>query len=164
MTTRVTAWSRTSGSGCPRWCSLPVPTAGWTLGPKALLRIAGTPLVQILADAFAVAADPVVVVLGAEAARVTEPERRRHPRRPVRFGQYDTIDQPVVGAELVRRLVAAHRPGGTPSRLRYAGPGHPMIFATRHALAAAAQARADHGARDYLRAHPGIIDRVDCST
>lgn len=38
-----------------------------------------------------------------------------------------------------------------------------MIFATRHALAAAAQARADHGARDYLRAHPGIIDRVDCS-
>ncbi len=83
------------------------------------------------------------------------------------------VDQPGVTAELVARLIARHLPGrvtaaGYNSRLRAGGPprlhrGHPLIFDAGLAARAAAGASGDAGARDFLRAHPDLVDLVDCS-
>ena len=82
------------------------------------------------------------------------------------------VDQPGVTAALVSRLIAAHRPGrvtaaGYPSgALSPDSPGlhrgHPIIFDPTLASRAAAASKGDAGARDFLRAHPGLIDLVDC--
>lgn len=83
------------------------------------------------------------------------------------------VDQPGVTAGLVARLLAAHQPGRitaagyaqapgsgpTPSLVR----GHPIIFSPSLAAAAAALSEGDAGARAFLRAHPELIDIVDCS-
>ncbi|RAN78583.1 molybdenum cofactor cytidylyltransferase [Bacillus sp. SRB_336] len=81
------------------------------------------------------------------------------------------VDQPGVSPPLVARLIAAHRPG----RITAAGygsgkegdagtlhRGHPIIFDPALAARAATTSHGDAGARDFLRAHPGLIDLVDC--
>lgn len=83
------------------------------------------------------------------------------------------VDQPGVTAELVARLLAAHRPGritaaGYAPPLRGSsspGPkrGHPIIFSASLAAAAAASSTGDAGARLFLAAHPELIDVVNCS-
>lgn len=78
------------------------------------------------------------------------------------------VDQPGLGAELVRRILAEHRPG----RIAAAGygpdngplrRGHPVLFAPEHIPPAAAAATGDAGARTYLAAHRELVDLVDCS-
>ncbi len=157
-------------------------------GPKALLTIDGRTLVERQLAIVRGVADPVVV-LGAEADRVitrtdlsdatvvVNPDWASGMASSLRAGvaaateggpeaiMIVLVDQPGLGPAVVDRLVTAHRPG----RITVAGygapgvPGHPMIFATEHAVAAARQAEGDHGARAYLRSHPGLVDRVDCA-
>lgn len=78
------------------------------------------------------------------------------------------VDQPGLNAELVQRLVLAHRSG----RITAAGysrdgaelhRGHPVLFAPEHSEPAALSAIGDAGARTYLAAHEDQIDLLDCS-
>lgn len=78
------------------------------------------------------------------------------------------VDQPGLSAELVRRILAGHRPG----RITAAGyrridaplrRGHPVLFAPEHLKPAAASAAGDTGARPYLAAHRDRLDVIDCS-
>lgn len=84
------------------------------------------------------------------------------------------VDQPGVVPDDVARLLAAHRPGRiAASRWTAAvGPGapagadrprwaHPLVLDAALAAPAAASARGDHGARDFLRTHADLIDVVD---
>lgn len=85
------------------------------------------------------------------------------------------VDQPGLTAGLASRLLSAHRPGRITAagfRSPGAGPGigtpglhrgHPILFDAALAGAAAARAGGDAGARAFLRAHPELIDVVDCS-
>jgi len=84
-------------------------------------------------------------------------------------------DQPGVVPDDVARLLAAHRPGrvaasrwaaavdhgpaaGPDPRPRWA---HPLVLDAALAGPAAASARGDHGARDFLRTHADLLDVVD---
>ena len=84
------------------------------------------------------------------------------------------VDQPGVGPADVARLLAAHRPGRVPpppapaggAGPPPAGPAPPRWAPPRgrdaaRAAPAAASARGDHGARDFLRAHADLVDVVD---
>ncbi len=84
------------------------------------------------------------------------------------------VDQPGVGPDDVARLLATHRPGRvTASRWLAAGAAedaagasrprwaHPLVLDAALAGPAAASARGDHGARDFLRAHADLVDVVD---
>lgn len=159
-------------------------------GPKALLRSAGVPLVSRLAGELrASGCAGVVVVLGAEAARV----RREAPLPGCEVVVNDAwaagmagsfragiaavpdghavlvalVDQPGVDRRTAARLLAAYAPGRVAAaayrqggRLRRA---HPVLFSAGPARAAAALATGDAGARAWLGAHPELVDLVDCS-
>lgn len=88
------------------------------------------------------------------------------------------VDQPGVGPDDVARLLAAHRPGRvTASRWLAGGAAedaaedtartgrprwaHPLVLDATLAGPAAASARGDHGARDFLRAHADLVDVVE---
>src|SRR5690606_27570310 len=67
------------------------------------------------------------------------------------------VDQPLVTAAAVRRLIAAYRDGADIAVATYGGaPRNPVLLGARHFAAAAESAVGDRGARDYLRAHPGL--------
>ena len=163
------------------------------MGPKALLRKANgeTLLESALAALLTGGCHRVVVVLGADAARVAaqlEADERitvvvndawssgmgssfalgmaaAGPQTPVLVA---LVDQPGLHAELVQRLVLAHRRG----RITAAGyaregaalrRGHPVLFAPEHSEPAASTANGDAGARAYLASHEELIDLLDCS-
>ncbi|MEZ2391612.1 nicotine blue oxidoreductase [bacterium RCC_150] len=81
------------------------------------------------------------------------------------------VDQPGLTPAVVARLLAAHRSGrvtaaGYPedpftgrTRLRR---GHPLIIDAGLRAEVAASAVGDAGARGFLKAHPGLVDVVDC--
>lgn len=78
-------------------------------------------------------------------------------------------DHPGLTGAAVARLISRHRPGRI-TAAGYSNPesgslgrGHPVLFDTALALAAADGASGDAGARAYLAAHPEHIDVVDCS-
>jgi molybdenum cofactor cytidylyltransferase/nicotine blue oxidoreductase len=61
------------------------------------------------------------------------------------------VDLPDVGAEVVRRVVAAGSGPSTLARATYDGsPGHPVVMGRDHWSPAVASARGDAGARGYL--------------
>jgi CTP:molybdopterin cytidylyltransferase MocA len=156
-------------------------------GPKALLRLHGTPLAE---RAVRIARDggcaPVVVVLGAEADRV-QAVTDLAPARVVVNPAWETglasslraglaalamtealaavvllVDTPGIGAEAVRRVAAG---GGIRALVcaTYAGRrGHPMLFGRAHWADIAANAVGDIGARDYLRAAGAAVVEVPC--
>lgn len=84
------------------------------------------------------------------------------------------VDQPGLTPGVVARLLAAHLPGrvaaagyaeatphgNTPEKLRR---GHPLIIDATLRAEAANSAVGDAGARRFLKAHPGLVDVVDCS-
>lgn len=73
------------------------------------------------------------------------------------------VDLPDVGADVVRRLLAAAAPIGpmTLARATYGGvPGHPVLLGHRHWPGVIASASGDRGARDYLRTHE--VTGVEC--
>jgi molybdenum cofactor cytidylyltransferase len=148
--------------------------------PKQLADLEGRPLLQHAVDAVLAvpAVDPVVVVLGAEAARVREAVAFGADRaaRPVvcpdwaegmaaslrcgveAVGDVDWVivtlgDQPRVTAQVIAAVVdaAASAPRGVDAvRATYDGvPGHPVAL-SREMLPGVAKLRGDVGARELL--------------
>ncbi|MFJ3958290.1 nicotine blue oxidoreductase [Arthrobacter sp. NPDC090010] len=160
------------------------------LGPKALLRRAGTPLVEHLATVLHDGGCAgVVVVLGAEAARVRaessldgctvveNPDWEHGMGGSLRTGLAAVprghhalvalVDQPGLTSATVAALLTAHRPGGVtaaayPDSAGTLHRGHPVLFDTTLLDRVAASANGDAGARGFLRANPRLISLVDC--
>jgi CTP:molybdopterin cytidylyltransferase MocA len=149
--------------------------------PKALVRLGGKTLaergVALLRDGGAA---PVVVVTGAAAVTlpgvitVANPDWRAGMGSSLAAGLRSTpdgcraavvalADQPLVGAEAVRRLIAAYRSGASVAVAAYDGaPRNPVLLARRHWAAAIDAARGDVGARAFLRARPDLVTLVEC--
>jgi nicotine blue oxidoreductase len=72
-------------------------------------------------------------------------------------------DQPLVGAESVRRLIAAYASGARVAVACYEGRArNPVLISREHWPAVVALAIGDVGARPFLRAHPNLVTRVEC--
>ena len=73
------------------------------------------------------------------------------------------VDQPLVGPESVRRLIAAFAAGARVAVATYAGaPRNPVLLAREHWAEVTALAVGDAGARPFLRAHPDLVTLVEC--
>jgi CTP:molybdopterin cytidylyltransferase MocA len=73
-------------------------------------------------------------------------------------------DQPLVGAESVRRLIAAHENGATVAVAAYDGKArNPVLIARVHWPAVIELAAGDAGARPFLRARPDLVTLVECA-
>ena len=160
------------------------------LGPKALLRHRGRPLVE---HAVAVLREGgcrrIVVVLGAGAEQVAAGAVLdgctvlRNPDWATGMGSslrtalaalpaeapgataalVALVDTPGVGPAAVARLLAAHAAGAELAAAAYAGVrGHPVLIGARHWAEAAAGAVGDAGARALLRAHADTLELVEC--
>ncbi|KNH18067.1 molybdenum cofactor cytidylyltransferase [Arthrobacter sp. ZBG10] len=163
------------------------------LGPKALLPYRGRPLVEAAAAALAGGGcSDVVVVLGAGADKVAAAADLaacrvvvnaawetgmggsyllgEHTAGPAGHLLIALVDQPGLLPDTVRRLLEQHRPGritaaayrepAAPGGLRR---GHPLLIDASLRTAVAATITGDAGARGFLRAHPELVDEVDCS-
>ena len=180
MTTRVAGILLAAGSGS-------------RLGqPKALVKFEGQTLAErgvvLLKDG---GADPVLVVSGAVPVSVTAARTVHNPDwrtgmgsslaaglRALRGdGEWDAsddpaaplavvialADQPLVGAESVRRLIAAYRDGASVAVAAYDGkPRNPVLIAREHWPAVLELATGDTGARPFLRANPDLVTVVEC--
>jgi CTP:molybdopterin cytidylyltransferase MocA len=148
---------------------------------KALVEIGGTTLadrgVALLRDG---GASPVVVVTGA--ASVTPPGAVVVHNPDWRSGMGSSLaaglrampadaaaavialaDQPLVGPDAVRRLIAAHLAGAQVAVAGYGGrPRNPVLIARAHWPEVIAASAGDVGARVFLRAHPDLVTLVEC--
>jgi CTP:molybdopterin cytidylyltransferase MocA len=149
--------------------------------PKALVEIGGQPLarrgVALLRDGGAA---PVVVVSGAVAVDlpgvlgVHNPDWRSGMGSSLAAGLgavpdgcdaavVALVDQPLIGPEAVRRLIAAHEAGARVAVAAYHGvTRNPVLIAREHWAAVIALAVGDTGARPFLRAHPELVTVVEC--
>jgi CTP:molybdopterin cytidylyltransferase MocA len=149
--------------------------------PKALVELGGESLarrgVRLLHDGGAV---PVVVVTGAVAVdlpgvlAVHNPDWRSGMGSSLTAGLATVpegcgaavvalVDQPLVGPEAVRRLIAAYAAGARVAVAAYGGaPRNPVLLAREHWPEVAALAAGDAGARAFLRAHPELVTLVEC--
>jgi nicotine blue oxidoreductase len=150
--------------------------------PKALVQLGGQTLaergVALLRDG---GADPVLVVTGAAPVEIDGARVVRNP--DWRSGMGSSLaaglraldvtdsravvialaDQPLVGPEAVRRLIAAFRAGASVAVAAYAGkPRNPVLVAREHWAAVTELAAGDTGARPFLRAHPELVTLVEC--
>ncbi len=72
-------------------------------------------------------------------------------------------DQPLVGGEAVRRLIAAHAAGATVAVSCYEGKQrNPVLIGRAHWPAVMELATGDAGARPFLREHPDLVMPVEC--
>ena len=72
-------------------------------------------------------------------------------------------DQPLVGAEAVRRLIAAYQAGVSVAVAAYDGrPRHPVLLAREHWPEVIAMATGDQGARAFLHARPDLVTLIEC--
>ncbi len=157
-------------------------------GPKALLPVDGVRLIDhALAVARDAGCDPLVVVLGCEAARVRaeagldgvrvveNPNWRGGAGSSVRAGLQALadvdgavaavllrVDTPGVSADAVRRLAE----GADAAALRaatYGGRrGYPVLVGREHWAGMSVLASSDVGARAYLAAHSDLLVPVGC--
>jgi CTP:molybdopterin cytidylyltransferase MocA len=73
-------------------------------------------------------------------------------------------DQPLVGPEAVRRLIAAHAAGASVAVACYGGqPRNPVLISREHWADVAQLAAGDLGARPFLRAHPELVTQIECA-
>jgi CTP:molybdopterin cytidylyltransferase MocA len=73
-------------------------------------------------------------------------------------------DQPLVGPEAVRRLIAAHAAGASLAVACYDGqPRNPVLISREHWAEVARAAAGDTGARPFLRAHPDLVTSIECA-
>ena len=150
--------------------------------PKALVELGGRRLVdrgvQLLRDGGAA---PVLVITGAVPVTVPGALTVHNPDWPTGMGSslaaglralpgdcaaavIALVDQPLIGAEAVRRLIAAYRAGAEVVVATYDGePRNPVLLARRHWAGVLDVAVGDAGARPYLRAHPDLVTRVECA-
>ena len=160
--------------------------AGSRLGrPKALVEIGGQTLAARGASLLRRGgADPIVVVTGAApvdlpgVTLVHNPHWRTGmgsslvagltavrdlPRDGGRAVVIALADQPLVGAESVRRLIAAHAAGATVVVAAYDGRRrNPVLIDRTHWAEVLATTTGDAGARPFLRAHPDLVTAVEC--
>jgi CTP:molybdopterin cytidylyltransferase MocA len=149
--------------------------------PKALVELGGESLarrgVRLLHDGGAA---PIVVVTGAVAVDlpgvlvVHNPDWRTGMGSSLIAGLATVpegsgaavvalVDQPLVGPEAVRRLIAAYAVGARVAVAAYDGaPRNPVLLAREHWPEVAALAVGDAGARAFLRAHPELVTLVEC--
>jgi len=72
-------------------------------------------------------------------------------------------DQPLVGPQAVRRLLAAHAAGAAVAVACYDGrPRNPVLISREHWPEVIALASGDVGARPFLRAHRALVTEVEC--
>jgi len=159
--------------------------SGSRLGrPKALVTVGGRSLVSrgvaLLQDG---GADPVIVVTGAaELAELPGPGvvSVHNPDWATGMGSslaaglgavpaghsaavVALADQPLVGSESVRRLIAAFGAGARVVVACYEGrPRNPVLIGREHWPEVVAMATGDVGARPFLRAHPDLVAHVEC--
>jgi CTP:molybdopterin cytidylyltransferase MocA len=156
--------------------------AGSRLGqPKALVDIGGQPLaargVGLLRDGGAA---PVIVVTGATEVSLPGVVTVHNPDWATGMGSslaaglatapdecqaavIALVDQPLVGAAAVRRLIAAFEAGATVAVAAYGGrPRNPVLLAREHWAEVIALAEGDAGARAFLRARPDLVTLVEC--
>jgi CTP:molybdopterin cytidylyltransferase MocA len=155
--------------------------------PKALIMLGGQSLarrgIALLRDG---GADPVIVVTGA--ARLTSDDAGLAGAVTVynpdwRIGMGSSLaaglaavpaestaavlalaDQPLVGAQSVRRLIASHAAGASVAVACYDGKlRNPVLIGREHWPDVIRLADGDVGARPFLRAHSELVRRVDCS-
>jgi CTP:molybdopterin cytidylyltransferase MocA len=173
-----------SGSGGPAAVAgiLLAAGGGSRLGrPKALVELGGESLarrgVRLLRDGGAA---PIVVVTGAVAVdlpgvlAVHNPDWRSGMGSSLTAGLATVpqgcgaavialVDQPLVGPEAVRRLIAAYLAGARVVVAAYNGaPRNPVLLAREHWPEVAALAAGDAGARAFLRANPELVTLVEC--
>ena len=154
--------------------------------PKPLLELRGKPLVTWALDAASEAElHPVVLVVGYRARAVTRaaPQgalvaRTRRWRGGASYSlnaaleilgpwtQVDAAciglaDQPLVGADAYRRLVAAHRDGVDLAVATYRGTRANPVLLGRDLWSEARRLRGDVGARALMERHP--VTEVDCT-
>lgn len=149
--------------------------------PKALVEVGGRRLadraVAVLRDAGLA---PVVVVSGAAPIDLPGVLVAHNPGWVTGMGSslrtgldalppdadavvVSLVDQPGVGPEAVRRLVAAYEAGAEIAVATYDGePRNPVLLARAHWPAVAESATGDRGARAFLRAHPDLVTQVEC--
>lgn len=73
------------------------------------------------------------------------------------------VDQPLLGAQAVRRLVGAWRDGGMLVVATYGGAdGHPVLLDQRCWALLRESGRNEVGARTLVRTHPELVTRVAC--
>jgi CTP:molybdopterin cytidylyltransferase MocA len=159
---------------------------GTRLGqPKATVELGGLTLaergVRLLRDG---GADPVLVVTGAVpvsiagALSVPNPDWESGMGSSLAAGlrtlASDTAsevsavvialaDQPLIGTEAVRRLIAAHHGGAGIAVAAYNGkPRNPVLIGRAHWAAVLETAAGDTGARPFLRAHSDLVTLVGC--
>ena len=155
-------------------------------GPKALLEYDGQLLVERGADLLrSGGCDPVYVVLGAAADEVVA-KADLSTAQVVRNDDWQTgmgsslragltampddvtavvvalADQPLVGAEAVRRLIRAHESGAGLAVATYEGqPRNPTLLGRDHWQGVLAVAKGDVGARAYLRGRTDV-EQIAC--
>jgi molybdenum cofactor cytidylyltransferase len=159
--------------------------------PKQLAELAGRPLLEHTLAALASPRedrrplDRVLLALGSGADQVLR-QVDLHGAIPVTVGSWaqgmghvlatvvarhargcDALvvllgDQPLVGAEVVARLVAAWQAGAGPvvGAAYHGRPGNPKLF-DRSVLGELTRLRGDSGARELLAAHPGWVRTVE---
>ncbi len=149
--------------------------------PKALVELGGRTLaergVALLRDG---GADPVVVVTGAAPVSLPGVITAHNPAWRTGMGSslregletlpadsdavvVALVDQPLIGAEAVRRLIAAFLAGAQVVVACYDGrPRNPVLIGRAHWAQAAAAAHADIGARAFLRSRPDLVTTVEC--
>lgn len=180
------ATGRTAGVGHlehPRVAGLLLAAGqGSRLGrPKALVELGGLTLaergVAILRDG---GTDPVIMVTGAAPVSLPgviaahNPDWRSGMGSSLREGLQTLpqdrdavvvalVDQPLIGAAAVRRLVSAFLAGARIAVATYQGkPRNPVLIARPYWAEIAATARGDVGARTFLREHPALVTQVEC--
>ncbi|WP_344894809.1 nucleotidyltransferase family protein [Actinomadura meridiana] len=149
--------------------------------PKAALELDGERLVdrgvRMLRDA---GCSPVIVVVGAEpvevigAVVVPNADWRSGMGSSLRAGLaalppacpavvVALVDQPLVTADAVRRLIAAYEAGAGIAVATYGGARrNPVLLRAEHFAGAAEAAVGDLGAREFLRANLGLVTPVPC--
>lgn len=155
--------------------------------PKALALLHGVPLAQrAVALLRQGGCSPVHLVLGAQAQAVTEaadlteaivvhnPDWESGLGSSLQAGLASLpstaaavaiilADQPLIGPQAVRRVIAAHAAGAAVAVATYGGHfGHPVLLSRRTWPEVARLAQGDTGARPYLRAHPELVVQVPC--
>jgi len=74
------------------------------------------------------------------------------------------VDQPLVGAQAVARLIAAYRRGASVAVAAYGGkPRNPVLLAREHWPEVIATAAGDTGARPFLRSRADLVTLVECA-
>jgi CTP:molybdopterin cytidylyltransferase MocA len=157
--------------------------------PKALVELNGQTLAERgLRMLRAGGADPLLIVTGAAEVELGPDHRVRTVRNDEwRTGMGSSLraalraltepetdpevgaavvalaDQPLVGAQAVRRLIAAHQAGASVAVAAYHGrPRNPVLLAREHWPEVIAMATGDQGARTFLRARPELVTLVEC--